>query len=1374
MPRYGEYETVEEYHRSARVVLWRARRAGSADSAEYAVKAFRASEWGDAEGESSLQARFVEAAELQSRIAQRRSRHWAPVVARGTREDEAFWVSALYPRSVERLIEGRVNLTPADLQWIVLGALRGLSDLELELQRPHGNLKPTNLLLDDAAQLRGSPVLLTDPKPTAELDPAADRIADHHALGRIVVHLVRRRAADSRAVIGWPIEPGPEWKRLGRSGEGWRDLCNQLLQPDTAKSRPTFDELERLLVPLDRGARSRIYFVAAATTPFVLVAGGAVYLRVAPYDSLPEFSRGWAERLGNLPPDREQVPPEWALLCRAYYEWAGQFVSQLDDPARVAALNRNPYLRDEVVAPVMEVKARNETLDPRKFGAPGDLMALAAEPPGEAKKGTVVRRTVEAWRALDRAANAFAKWSERAQLARLADGFEANRWSEPATELRRASTAGASGTIAMNDIAEILRLAPAAARAETAAVDLEKKSVALQDADPVLRGLHALQIARVATAENTAALVRALIEAGHETDRFAATIRDSARIDYARFRQESFVATFVGQVTAEAVTRWETEIADFTLVAAGEDPRAAIDWTGMGGRLDQVMATYSEEEKTQPDPTGSGIRLRAEIASLKTRTTALLERRIVRKDRATAEREVSALREAYGRLENGAEAALAQIRPDASGWLAKARGTSFGEPASPLQRSWVARRDRVLAGADAGTLTRNAAGFRSLRERYRTLEAVFGVLNGERGVAALAPAAWDGVPAALQEPLAVAAASARAGALEELVALLPDGELPSGFSPETVVEHVRWTDARRRYAAALTEIAELGRGFAALDAALNRDAGDGASVAAALASLRGRAAYGAAASTPSVQMLEREVVELERLRGETAVDSLAAGVEGRRLSLALVAWRRLNTQPGWPAAVNAARMRALLEAWSARLTRDVPASAERSLLQAEITRDGVAWWRAAFQRARDDSSIGALLGVREAFGVSEASLSPLERFNLQLFGLKSVDWRQLAAADLVRRRDEAVARLRATLGAAADAETSAWLNTIAALQLAEIPGAISDVRQLGPGAVGWAGELAGDGRGVAFRKRWGAREQQLSFRLVESDSVVPFFLCTTEVSTGLLLDLLATPSVLTRMQEWLRAAAGEDGEQRLGAQVWRLDRVRGARLNERWTGVPLPSWPKVLYPDDIPAVAVPSRNHPLQYISPAAARFLATETLGCRLPTSEEWQAIAARAGKDRRAANLRDATWLREHNYLLAAGVIVDSPLLGDLFWPRSAGTPKTGRDAQAATAETDNLVWFSEVGAAPDPDGFSHVFGNVAEYLYDEGTRQFSVAGASALSAPEIEAEKPHPVEAAFATGGFSDVGFRLAFDAPGTLAERNRLRLLLRNKAYLRPAS
>jgi hypothetical protein len=92
--------------------------------------------------------------------------------------------------------------------------------------------------------------------------------------------------------------------------------------------------------------------------------------------------------------------------------------------------------------------------------------------------------------------------------------------------------------------------------------------------------------------------------------------------------------------------------------------------------------------------------------------------------------------------------------------------------------------------------------------------------------------------------------------------------------------------------------------------------------------------------------------------------------------------------------------------------------------------------------------------------------------------------------------------------------------------------------------------------------------------------------------------------------------------------------------------------------------------------------------------------------------------------------------------------------------------VLWFREApsGAAV----FVDLVGNVAEFVTDDAGKQVYVIGGSALSPPTRELGKAFAVAADQASGGFSDVGFRLAFSEPARGTEK--LRELVAGDWYL----
>jgi TIR domain/Domain of unknown function (DUF4384) len=174
-------------------------------------------------------AQFLEAAGIQQQAA-RASPYWSPVHESGESADGAYYVTSHFPRSVEQLIDAGARPTSAELQALLGQVVQGLIDLETSLARPHGDLKPSNVLLRHSRVDAPGSVALADPLPTAQLTPRHNACADLHALGRILGWLVVGREAGGEPVPS-PAEASPAWAALGRSGDEWRGLFNTLLNP---------------------------------------------------------------------------------------------------------------------------------------------------------------------------------------------------------------------------------------------------------------------------------------------------------------------------------------------------------------------------------------------------------------------------------------------------------------------------------------------------------------------------------------------------------------------------------------------------------------------------------------------------------------------------------------------------------------------------------------------------------------------------------------------------------------------------------------------------------------------------------------------------------------------------------------------------------------------------------------------------------------------------------------------------------------------------------------------------------------------------------------------------------------------------------------
>jgi hypothetical protein len=240
--------------------------------------------------------------------------------------------------------------------------------------------------------------------------------------------------------------------------------------------------------------------------------------------------------------------------------------------------------------------------------------------------------------------------------------------------------------------------------------------------------------------------------------------------------------------------------------------------------------------------------------------------------------------------------------------------------------------------------------------------------------------------------------------------------------------------------------------------------------------------------------------------------------------------------------------------------------------------------------------------------------------------------------------------------------------------------------------------------------------------------------------------------------------------------------------------------------------AAPTGREPMQRVSPAAALYLA-RLLNCRFPTAAEWQAAVAAAGPQAiKGANLRDRTWRKQLDYVVALqekGLARAWPDAG-IFWPKAHASALTGKAAVPCTDLDDGILLFAPVSPVADeaPLTFQHLVGNVAEFIFDDPAAladafkntpeptvkavaefldkqaaSLGVIGGSALSAPELWDGKPAPAGRPFdlvcpadltaRAGSAVDVGFRLAFTAP-TEPPAVRLKRVLDAQPYLTAGS
>jgi hypothetical protein len=392
-----------------------------------------------------------------------------------------------------------------------------------------------------------------------------------------------------------------------------------------------------------------------------------------------------------------------------------------------------------------------------------------------------------------------------------------------------------------------------------------------------------------------------------------------------------------------------------------------------------------------------------------------------------------------------------------------------------------------------------------------------------------------------------------------------------------------------------------------------------------------------------------------------------------------------------------------------------------------------------------DAAIAAALEAATAFGVTnrnDVPLAPWMQYNLRLR-----EMRDRLSADLAR-------------GQPVDATINAFIQQLAksGVDQTQVDQLQNQLERLkadraikGPGDP-WKLGPGDDNTRTYVNVIDADTRRTLRFRLVTSPSDgSSFYLCTTELPLELLVD----------KAEQLRDSLPPSNDSMIGPSGWEWS-SRG-RMQHRTTWLrnraSVPDYPTDLVlgtnshvlkiDDDNPK---PS-HHPAQQISPLAASKLAS-LLGCRLPTSDEWRAAYqvsnAAAARDQ---NLRDVTWDKQYRYAMQQPENVRRDLL-----PNAGIFLGVPQDRPNALTNNDGKLWFSWVdsGGGRDND-FRHLVGNVAEYACDPASGDYSVIGGSAMSPTDMKIDTAYRIDPGNVSKGYSDVGLRLAFSAPGSEAKR-----------------
>lgn len=1392
MARFGGYITTSELHPTSTGCVYAARRADEPDSTwpRYVVKTFVPDRrvLGDAEAESRL-SRFLAAAAYQREAA---STWFEPVgglaaVHELGRFDAdgvqgAFVVMDRARRgSSRRLTAGARRVDPAGLANIVRQVGVTLAGLKVNsAARPHGNLRPDNILMLDDAAPATVRVVLSDPASPSTAEAMGPRGAgrDLRAIGELIYVLVMRREYNG----SWPVADAPAWQALGPTGAAWLELCNALLDRAVENAATPPITIQQVLerIPVPRPARPRWVLPAAIAALLAMAAAAAVFLTGQRGATIEDFSQ--VKQAGD-----EQVRTmlaEWSQLVAAHrsregwidvlYRLSGDRKAPVDakvDVGEQALRSRLQQSAPEVLtraAELIKPELRPSSIRadwPRNEDLP-ELQVLAPDRDVEADVRAI--RDLSAERRLE-----FKNWW-------FVSNYALERSTPAITAVRsmRDWLTSEDQWGAQKQVDGLLESIGAADAPLVAAMKARREALtkALQDAnqDAAAQIAEFAEVGRAAQHLSAAvAGVRAEAERGGDAGLRTISQRwtelwGNGSGNEVRSADLEQLASLLDRVAKVPRTTPDTEQdVAATLLAQGLEPLGGVlrlasadveDWLavrmgshpGVAARtrlreIDQSIQSLLKAGCGMGSPPSEVASARAGVA----RDVELLVSKRATAGGAEALRSpAESLRAATDALGADVQARIARAEADA--------------------RRLADSLERELRDFAAPEAVRSQAAVAVLRTRMTALA-------DRRGLGACEKALERDEWVRLFSKFISDASGGSASVVGEegwVRGLAEHAARDEERAIATVLEGVRWSERAADHATVLAEaatsvksslaetraqMADLVAALRMFDERLVRDfrlgepAGDTAAAAWQSASRNRR--FGEegvrGAVTPLATRREqhirisqsRDAAELERVMtsGENALD------------VRIAAWSRLTADDGpvWPLDGDGL-------AAAPRLAEQVLSGSGGAAAKERVAEGGRrAWLRFVTRQAepaadRDAraAQLSRAIELGDQFGVSRAQWPPRVRLASELALLSKA----LAAVDTEAENVDAQVDALwnplkgrvASLGLdSADAGAWAALERVVDQEIADTRGGIK-FEKLGPGTLGFPVRAIDRGAKLEFT----IAGNPVMFHQLKVGEIY-WYLAETEVSIKLFSDLLANRRAFARAVDegWIIA-----DDQVLGARGWI---VRGTSL------AAAPAWlvSKPGYTTEPAFVGgrglklpdgfgrEPATDMPMHRLSNGGAQAWAA-LAGCELPTVAAWKGAlamnAAALGGQRpaeRSINLRDQVFERERAHVdrvRAAGSKTFD--IDDFYSPDWDAYAPEG----PAAGGDDGTLFFRAVADDPSAVPFKNLLGNVAELVLDERA-QFAVIGGSALSSAG-RTDDAVVIEGEY----YTDVGMRLAFSS------------------------
>jgi len=1389
MAVFGGYETVRELYRSGLASAATARKVGGAGGEAFVVKCYRPP---SVEGSEDLVRRevetFLDGARAQQKAAASGAAHWAAVHEVGTVEGGGYFVTDYHRRSVQHLIRGRVRLGGGGLYRIVRAVVQGLIELKGACGRPHGNLKPSNILLAGKSNISRATPLLTDPAGAGHLDPKMGDVPDLHAVGELIYQLVLHRTG--KAMGGYPAPDSKEWAALGKNGTAWRLLCNRLLNPNLAPGLLTFEDLADDVEKLRERVGGPPVRLAIAAGVLVLAVIGAVLIPGLIGD-------GGEERKGDFD------PVAWERLETDFGGWVEPLLAQYQNRA-LSGWERDEHLKKNVLPKISGIITRIKEINPR----------LIAKYSGSRKTPEAIEKTHEALKTIERLRDDLSEegWPACRNLAKdlreLRGDPSDHGWDravehlaglEPFREERLAERVNAI-LAARRDLTQIREKWEAIqgirekletwGQGDVRPLSRFGEYILAETAVPpdvaggkclgkLLEKLHDLLAAEGLPRQLEAyidrpsppakpidwSLVRIdppfAVPAGRKTD--DTILREGRakllsghydiRPDPRSFQWKGRVVDAIENIKAdvgnlsERITKAGAELAGLAEALPADSARKLkglneeqkeIDAasTGYPAELRGIeetyrkviaIATYDAEHRVEINEG------KAEVdSSLKALTASVSAAagRIRKLENDIAALRIGTLKEERDRLRRRPKIAVTGLAQINEQWLAQREALLKTETTPAVLSEKAKRLESFLL--DLESRFTNEPVVKEDQKRQWNQGLVEQHVDSRRGHAVatcLSFVDWAKVLAGQED--------------SNFVAMRDD----------QVKKYNAWRAGISRIVPAFNRIEDaLKAGYLLGDTPPSM----GTTLGQFYAQQQKVPVFSDPAVSAAVQPWVARLEGLKKLADVNDPQRLLALVNAGRqgsFELARAAWLRLGKLPSpWPS--SPAELRQEVEARKnlSAVYGLLGDAARKEELQRELAAESPGRWQAYFVSLSDVGQIEDAVGQMGKFGVKPGGqLSPLARFRLATYDFRrgvSAQPGKLPDAQVKQIIGDFLAKLNALPGTFRQrSDVSAMMDALGKAR-AEPGGGGVDLSKAGPAGLAQWRIVRQTPDTVTYS--WDGAKEELTFRKVTTTGGKRCFLCTTETSVDLFRKVVA--------KSWQDVdALLVPDDDAYGPRVW----VRSGgelAVSPRWLhnvhsmidGVKLRLYAEAAKPAEMPTGA-----HPMQHVSLAGAIYFC-RLMNCRLPTSAEWlAALQASKAASAEKPNLRDETWRIQRDHMISLeednGVPVEwnYPYAG-IFSPRGVALKKKREALPVAGAGNDKLLWFAKVGEGGQA-AFRHLVGNVAEFTYEnpeefqhtKGGAEVTVSevmklakaaklaarviGGSALSAPEVAPRKP-----------------------------------------------